>query len=46
MIGVIWNCQGLGKSVKSEFLRDVIMKEKVNFIGLKKPTRKILKNLG
>jgi exonuclease III len=40
MIGVIWNCQGLGKSVKSEFLRDVIMKEKVNFIGLQETNKK------
>ena len=40
MIGVIWNCQGLGKSVKSEFLRDVIMKEKVNFIGLQETNNK------
>jgi exonuclease III len=37
---VIWNCQGLGKEVKSEFLRDIIRKEKIDFIGLQETNKK------
>jgi hypothetical protein len=40
MIGIIWNCQGLGKEVKSEFLRDIIRREKINFIGLQETNKK------
>jgi exonuclease III len=40
MIGVIWNCQGLGKEVKSEFLWDIIRKEKIDFIGLQETNKK------
>jgi hypothetical protein len=28
MIGLIWNCQGLGRDVKIEFLKDILRKEK------------------
>jgi exonuclease III len=34
MIGVIWNCQGLVKAGKFEFLQELITKYKVDFIGL------------
>ena len=34
MTGLIWNCQGLGRSSKFEFLRELIRDEKVDFIGL------------
>jgi hypothetical protein len=34
MIGVIWNCQGLVKPGKFEFLKELITKHKVDFIGL------------
>jgi hypothetical protein len=34
MIGLIWNCQGLGQSTKFDFLREIIREEKVDFIGL------------
>lgn len=40
MIGLIWNCHGLGKDVKLEFLRDLIRKEKNDFIGLQETNRK------
>jgi hypothetical protein len=41
MIGFIWNCQGLGKDVKIEFLKDILRKENFDFIGLqeKNPLR-------
>jgi hypothetical protein len=41
MIGLIWNCQGLGKDVKSEFLKDVIRKEKIDFIGIQETNKKL-----
>jgi hypothetical protein len=34
MIGLIWNCQGLGNSSKAQFLKELIRDEKVDFIGL------------
>jgi exonuclease III len=34
MIGLIWNCQGLGQSTKFDFLREIIREERVDFIGL------------
>jgi hypothetical protein len=40
MIGLIWNCQGLGKDVKSDFLRDIIRKERIDFIGLQETNKK------
>jgi hypothetical protein len=40
MIGVIWNCQGLVKSGKFEFLRELITRHKVDFIGLQETKRK------
>jgi hypothetical protein len=40
MIGLIWNCQGLGKDVKSDFLRDIITKERIDFIGLQETNKK------
>jgi hypothetical protein len=40
MIGLIWNYQGLGRSAKFDFLREIIRDEKVDFIGLQK-TKKI-----
>jgi exonuclease III len=46
MIGLIWNCQGLGKDVKSEFLKDIIRKERIDFIGLQETNKKTLRNLG
>jgi hypothetical protein len=41
MIGLIWNCQGLGQSTKFDFLREIIREEKVDFIGLQE-TKKII----
>jgi hypothetical protein len=40
MIGVIWTCQGLVKPGKFEFLRELITKHKVDFIGLQETKRK------
>jgi hypothetical protein len=40
MIGVIWNCQGLVKPGKFEFLKELITKHKVDFIGLQETKRK------
>ena len=40
MIGVIWNCQGLGKPGKFEFLRELITRHKADFIGLQETKRK------
>jgi hypothetical protein len=40
MIGLIWNCQGLGRSAKFDFLKEIIRDEKVDFIGLQE-TKKI-----
>jgi hypothetical protein len=34
MIGLIWNCQGLGASSKVQFLKELIRDEKVDLIGL------------
>jgi exonuclease III len=34
MIGLIWNCQGLGRISKFEFLKELIRDEKVDFIGM------------
>jgi hypothetical protein len=46
MIGLIWNCQGLGKDVKIEFLRDLIREEKMISLVYKKPIKKPLRILG
>jgi exonuclease III len=40
MIGLIWNCQGLGKEVKFEFLKELIRKERIDFIGLQETNKK------
>jgi exonuclease III len=40
MIGLIWNCQGLGKEVKIEFLKELIRKERIDFIGLQETNKK------
>jgi exonuclease III len=40
MIGVVWNCQGLVKPGKFEFLRELITKHKVDFFGLQETKRK------
>jgi hypothetical protein len=40
MIGLIWNCQGLGKDVKSEFLKEIMRKERFDFIGLQETNKK------
>jgi exonuclease III len=40
MIGLIWNCQGLGKDVKIKFLKDTLRKEKIDFIGLQETNKK------
>jgi hypothetical protein len=40
MIGFIWNCRGLGKDVKSDFLRDIIRKDRIDFIGLQETNKK------
>jgi hypothetical protein len=42
MIGLIWNCQGLGRSSKFDFLRELIRDEKVDFIGLQETKKFIL----
>jgi hypothetical protein len=42
MIGLIWNCQGLGKDVKIEFLKDILRKEKMTLLVYKKLIKKIL----
>jgi hypothetical protein len=39
MIGVIWNCQGLGRKGKFEFLKELIREEKVDFIGIQETMR-------
>jgi hypothetical protein len=41
MIGVIWNCQGLVKTGKFEFLQELITKYKVDFIGLQETKKRI-----
>jgi hypothetical protein len=41
MIGLIWNRQGLGRSTKFDFLKEIIRDEKVDFIGLQE-TKKII----
>jgi hypothetical protein len=46
MIGLIWNCQGLGKDVKIEFLKDIIRKAKNDFIGFQETNKKTLRILG
>jgi exonuclease III len=40
MIGLIWNCQGLGKGIKIEFLKELIRKERIDFIGLQETNKK------
>jgi exonuclease III len=40
MKGVIWNCQGLGKPGKSEFIHELINKEKVDFISLQETNKR------
>jgi hypothetical protein len=40
MVCLIWNCQALGKVSKSEFLKELIKDEKVDFIGLQETNRK------
>jgi exonuclease III len=39
MIGLIWNCQGLGNSSKVQFLKELIRDEKIDFIGLQETQR-------
>ena len=34
MRGLIWNCQGLGRDIKFDFLREIIREEKIDFVGL------------
>lgn len=46
MIGLIWNCQCLGKAVKSVFLKDLINEEKVDFIGLQETNKQTSVMLG
>jgi exonuclease III len=40
MIGLIWNCQGLGKGIKIEFLKELIRKERIDFIGIQETNKK------
>jgi hypothetical protein len=40
MIDLSWNCQGLGKAVKFEFLKELIREEKIDFIGLQETNKK------
>jgi hypothetical protein len=40
MIGLVWNYRGLGNVSKSEFLKELIKDEKVDFIGLQETNRK------
>jgi hypothetical protein len=40
MIGLIWNCQGSEKEVKFEFLKELIRKERIDFIGLQETNKK------
>ena len=40
MIGIIWNCQGLRKQGKIEFLKELICDEKADFIGLQETMKK------
>jgi exonuclease III len=44
MIGLIWNCQGLGRSSKFDFLRELIRDEKVDFIGLQETKKNHFKD--
>jgi hypothetical protein len=46
MIGLIWNCQGLGKGIKIEFLKELIRKERIDFIGLQETNKNPLRILG
>jgi hypothetical protein len=39
MIGLIWNCQGLGIGSKVQFLKELIKDEKIDFIGLQETQR-------
>jgi hypothetical protein len=45
MIGLIWNCQGLGKGVKNEFLKELIRKERIDFIGLQETNKKSFEDM-
>jgi exonuclease III len=40
MIGIIWNCQGLRKQGKIEFLKELICDEKADFISLQETMKK------
>jgi hypothetical protein len=40
MISIIWNCQGLGKCGKFEFLKNLFISKKVDFIGLQETNKK------
>jgi exonuclease III len=40
MIGLIWNCQGLGNGIKIEFLKELIRKERIEFIGIQETNKK------
>lgn len=40
MIGIVWNCQGLRKQGKIEFLKELICDEKADFIGLQETMKK------
>jgi exonuclease III len=44
MIGLIWNCQGLGRDSKFDFLRELIRDEKVDFIGLQETKKNHFKD--
>jgi hypothetical protein len=39
MKGIIWKCQGLKKSCKYEFLKELICEENLDFIGLQETNR-------
>jgi hypothetical protein len=36
MRGLIWNCQGLGQSIKFDFLREIIREEKLILLVYRK----------
>jgi hypothetical protein len=40
MKGMIWNCQGLRKGGKFEFLKELMYEESIEFIGLQETNRK------
>lgn len=40
MKGISWNCQGLAKSRKFEFIHELINKENIDFISLQETNKK------